>query len=128
MKKFLIAVLAAAVLMLGSTLGFANMPTGGLPAHIQRMENIVNENSVSYLNFVDYRDTDSTVWIWVDNTGQPGKCNFVVVLGVIDKATDKYVGLLGFNEMNSPDPCGSGYQSFNEYIKAYEAALQNRSL
>jgi hypothetical protein len=86
-----------------------------LPAHIQRIENEVNTLNGPYLNIVDYRDTDSTVWVWVDNTGQPGTCNFVVVLGVVNKATDEYVALLGFNELNSPDPCGSGYQAFDEY-------------
>jgi hypothetical protein len=121
MKKFLIAMLAAAVLMIGISSGNANLPTGELPAHIQRIENIVNKTSGSYLNFVDYRDTDSTVWVWVDNTGQPGDCNFVVVLGVINKDTDEYVPLLGFNEQNSPDPCGSGYQTFDEYVEQMEA-------
>jgi hypothetical protein len=127
MKKFLIAMLATAVLMMGCVSGMSVTETV-LPAHIQRIENIVNETSESYMNFVDYRDTDATVWIWVDNYAQPGKCNFVVVLGVIDKATDKYVALLGFNEMNSPDPCGSGYQAFNEYEIQLEAGRQKRGI
>jgi hypothetical protein len=129
MKKFLIAFLTAAILMFGVSSGNANLPTGELPAHIQRMENIVNnESDGPYLNFVDYRDTDATVWIWVDNTGQPGLCNFVVVLGVIDKTTDKYVPLMGFNEMNTPDPCGSGYQAFTEYVEQVEALRKKRGI
>jgi hypothetical protein len=62
------------------------------------------------------------VWVWVDNLDQPGMCNFVVVLGVIDKATDKYVPLLGFNKGNSPDPCWAGYEAFDEYEIQLEAA------
>jgi hypothetical protein len=127
MKKFLIAVLAAVVLMVGciSTPATADL---ALPAHIQRIENIVNETDGPYLNFVDYRDTDATVWVWVDNAGQPGTCNFVVVLGVVNKDTDDYVALLGFNEMNSPDPCGTGYQAFDEYVIQVESGREKMGI
>ena len=133
MKKFLICLFAAAVLMFGVSSGnadnFANPADMKLPAHLQRMEEIVNnERGGPHLSFVDYRDTDSTVWVWVDNTGQPGTCNFVVVLGVINKTTDEYVALLGFNEMNSPDPCGSGYQAFDEYKLELKAARERMGI
>jgi hypothetical protein len=100
-----------------------------LPAHIQRIENIVNDDTDGpYFNFVDYRDTDSTVWIWVDNYDQPGDCNFVIVLGVVNKDTDDYVALLGFTERNSPDPCGSGYQAFEEYKRQVEAGHKKKGI
>jgi hypothetical protein len=131
MKKFIIHLLAAAVLMMGLTVGCPGvMPVTEtvLPAHIQRIENLVNEIDGPYLNIVDYRDTESTVWVWVDNYGQEGDCNFVVVLGVINKDTDEYVGLLGFNEQNSPDPCGSGYQAFADYEKQVEANRKEKGI
>jgi hypothetical protein len=130
MKKFLAALFATAIIIAGCAI--AMPPTemdNPLPAHIQRIENIVNDDTDGpYFNFVDYRDTDSTVWIWVDNYDQPGDCNFVIVLGVVNKDTDDYVALLGFTERNSPDPCGSGYQAFEEYKRQVEAGHKKKGI
>jgi hypothetical protein len=120
MKKFLIAMLAAAVLMLGCTGGLPTSSDVVLPAHIQRIENIANELPGTNIKIIDYRDDGSTIWSWVDNPGMPESCDYVVVLGIVDKSTDSYIELFVFNVETAANPCQDAYKEYDKYLVVME--------
>jgi hypothetical protein len=136
MKKLLFALIVTLALAVGCNGGGSGMPSTEmnvlLPPHIQRIMAEVNELAGAKVYVVDYRDDDHTLWLWLDNNTMDGPCDYVAVMGIIDKDKDKYKVLDMINKevaawVNSDDPCALGYIMYEDYLaemQAYKDSLQ----
>jgi hypothetical protein len=118
MKKFLFALIITLALALGCV-GTLPTPVNPVavrqPAYIERIVKIINNMEGPNIAIIDYRNDGNTLWVWIDNLGQPGDCDYVVVLGIIDMDRDLYEGLATINNRNADDPCAKGYSEYEEY-------------
>jgi hypothetical protein len=127
MKKFLLALCLSLVLALGCV---GTLPTTAepvaikQPAYIERIVKIINNMEGPPIAIIDYRCDDNTLWLWIDNLGMPGDCDYVVILGILDMDNDGYEGLARIDKQNADDPCALGYTEYEEYLRIIEVNKQ----
>ena len=127
-QKFLVALLAAALIFTGCTLGgnqTRDIPEPARPAYIERLEEKTNNSAPGpAVKIVDWRKDDVLLWVWIDNSGMEGSCDYVAILEIMDLDNDQYTGLQVINKQLSADPCASGYSIYDTYVEERDRLLE----
>ncbi len=89
-----------------------------LPAHLQRLEDNINKDyEQKTIFFVDYREDERVIWIWIDNKTMELECDYVVVLGIVNKEADKYNVLGIINWKTADHVCEYAYIQYEKYLE-----------
>ena len=127
-KRLFVCLLAAAVLMVGCA---GNIRTRDIPETVQRPdfierleENTNNSGPGDAIKIIDWRKDDVLLWVWIDNKGMEGSCDYVVILQIDDLDNDQYTGLKLINRQVSADPCASGYSIYGTYVEERDRLLE----
>lgn len=123
LKKILMAIMIAVFL----TVGCSTAPPvieDTRPAHIIRLEtkgnrDLIKNGSEDRVMIVKFKENKSMLWIWLDDSGLPKDCDYVVVLSVVDRDKDEY-GLMTI--FASLDACDNADEAHAAYLKGMEAA------
>ena len=90
------------------------------PAHINRIEEKSNKSFTDkglpiQAKIIRWEDDGYTLWLWIDHVKYPADCDYVVVLGIGDRATDKYKVLTVFSNKKIPNACEYASVKYEEY-------------
>jgi len=93
------------------------------PAHIIRLEakgnrDLIEDGSEDRVTIVKFKDNKHILWIWLDDSGLPKDCDYVIVLSVVDRDKDEYHLMTIFASL---DACENADEAHAAYLKGMEA-------
>jgi hypothetical protein len=130
-KRFLLALVLGVFLATGCASVQPVADNGPeMPPHVQRIQDKSNDNLASQgagvsITIKRWEDDGHTLWLWIDNSAQPEPCDYVVVLGIVDKATDQYRVLTIFNNKAIPAACSYAEVKYQEYLVLMKKARED---
>lgn len=122
MKKFFTALMVAVFIMASCSMSDKKPEAPRLPAHVQYIEDESNrgmkEQGIdSSIKIIRYEDDGHTLWLWTDHSEGPDDCDYVLVLGIVDRDTANYKVLTIFSNKQIPNACEYASAQYKKYLE-----------
>jgi len=134
-KKFLAALMLAVFLTVGCGSASIKSDEPVLPRHVQYIEDRSNETMKNkgldaHIKIIRYEDDGHTLWLWTDHSNGPDDCDYVLVLGIVDRETNDYKVLAIYINQQIPNACeyaDSQYKKYREVMGQMEEEAKPES-